>query len=141
MATTTTIYPFGQSSPVGGASYIVSWDGASVPDVTQIPAGVVVTYNGTNYTGTMAASASTKGNTFLVAESANPNIKDMYITAVSGGNYVWTKIGSTEVDLQGYATENWVEARDVDLTVSQYEALVNAGQVDPDKRYFVDEEQ
>ena len=141
MATTTTIYPFGQSSPIGGPSYIIAWEGESVPVVADIPYGVTVTYNGTNYTGTLAASSSTMGNTYLVAQSANPNIKDMYITGVSGGNYVWSKIGSTQVDLSGYATEDWVEARDVDLTVAQYEALVNAGQVDPNKRYFVDEEQ
>lgn len=137
---TKTIYPFGQSAPIGGASYIVSWDGESAPVVASIPAGVVVTYNGTTYTGTMAAGTSTKGPIYLVANSTNPEKKDMYITAVSGGNYVWTKIGTTDVDLDGYATEDWVEARDVDLTVAQYEALVNAGQVDPNKRYFVDEE-
>lgn len=120
--------------------YIVAWDGAVAPVVANIPAGIAVTYGGQTYIGTLPASASTTGNTYLVAQSANPNIKDMYITAVSEGNYVWTKIGSTQVDLSGYATENWVEARDVDLTVAQYEALVNAGQVDPNKRYFVDEE-
>ena len=64
----------------------------------------------------------------------------MYITVVEGGNYVWSKIGTTQVDLTGYATESWVEARDVDLTVEQYEALVDGGRVDPEKRYFVDEE-
>ena len=137
---TKTIYPYGQSSPIGGSSYIVSWDGESAPVIADIPAGVVVTYNGTSYTGTLAASTATKGPIYLVADSADPDKKTMYITAVSGGNYVWTKIGSTEVDLDGYATEDWVNARDVDLTVEEYEALKNAGQVDPDKRYFVDEE-
>lgn len=141
MATTTTIYPFGQSSPIGGTSYIVSWDGTSTPVIADIPAGVSVTYNSTTYTGTLTASASTMGNMYLVAQSANPSIKDIYITATSGGNYVWTKIGSSAVDLTGYATESWVEARDVDLTVAQWEALVEAGTVDPDKRYFVDEEE
>lgn len=137
---TKTIYPYGQSAPIGGSSYIVSWDGTSTPVVADIPAGVVVTYNGTTYTGTMTANQSTKGPIYLVADSNDPDKKSMYITAVSGGNYVWTKIGSTEVDLDGYATEAWVEARDVDLTVEQYAALVASGQVDPTKRYFVDEE-
>ena len=138
---TTTIYPFGESARIGGSSYVVAWDGTSAPDVTQIPAGVVVTYNGTSYTGTLTAGTATKGPIYLVAESANPDEKDMYITAVSGGNFVWTKIGSTAVDLTGYATEDWVKARDVDLTIPEYEALVQAGQVDPEKKYFVDEAQ
>ena len=137
---TRTIYPYGQSSQIGGSTYLVCWDGAVTPVVGNIPAGVVVTYGGQTYTGTLPASASTTGNTYLVAQSANPNIKDMYITAVSNGNYIWTKIGSTQVDLSGYATEQWVEARDVDLTEAQWEALVNASQVDPNKRYYVDEE-
>lgn len=138
---TTTIYPYGQSSPIGGSSYVVAWDGASTPVVANIPAGVSVTYNSTTYTGTLTASSSTMGNIYLVAQSANPNVKDMYVTAVSGGSYVWTQIGTTSIDLTGYATEAWVEARDVDLSVAEYEALVQAGQVDPDKRYFVDEEE
>lgn len=137
----TTIYPFGQSAEIGGTSYILAWDGASVPVAANIPAGVVVTYNGTSYTGTLTAGSSTMGSIYLVAQSANPSVKDMYITATDGGNYVWTKIGSSAVDLTGYATEQWVEARDVDLTVAQYEALVQAGTVDPNKRYFVDEEE
>jgi len=80
------------------------------------------------------------GPIYLVPQSGGDG-KDMYVTVVSGGSYVWTKIGSTQISLDGYATESWVEARDVDLTVAEYEALVNANQVDPDKRYFVDEEQ
>ncbi len=136
----TTLYPFGQSAPIGGSSYIIAWDGTSEPVVANIPYGVTVTYNSQQYTGTMNATSSTMGSIYLVAQSSNPDIKDMYITAVSNGAYVWTKMGSSSIDLTGYATEAWVEARDVDLTVAQYEALVQAGQVDPDKRYFVDEE-
>lgn len=137
---TTTIYPFGQSAVIGGTSYIVAWDGTTTPVVGNIPAGVNVAYGGQTYAGTLVAGSSTMGNIYLVANSANPDVKDMYITALSGGNYVWTKMGSSDIDLSGYATEAWVEARDVDLTVAQYEALVNAGLVDPNKRYFVDEE-
>jgi PPE-repeat protein len=138
---TKTIYPFGQSAEIGGTSYVIAWDGTATPVVGDIPAGVSVTYGGQTYTGTLPASSSTMGSIYLVAQSANPDVKDMYIVAVSGGNYAWTKIGSSSVDLSGYATEAWVEARDVDLTVAQYEALVNSGTVDPNKRYFVDEEQ
>lgn len=138
---TTTIYPFGHSAVIGGTSYVMAWDGLSAPAVANIPAGVSVTYQSQTYTGTMPASASTMGSIYLVANSSNPDMKDMYLTVVSGGNYVWTKMGSSSIDLTGYATEAWVEARDVDLSVAEYEALKDAGQVDPDKRYFVDEEE
>lgn len=141
MATTTTIYPFGRSAVIGGTSYIMAWDGLSAPVAAHIPDGVSVTYGGETYTGTMPASASTMGSIYLVASSSNPDVKEMYMTVVSGGNYVWTKMGSSSVDLTGYATEAWVEARDVDLTVTEYEALREGGQVDPNKRYFVDEEE
>lgn len=122
---TKTIYPFGQSAPIGGTGYILvpAPSSAAVPPDSLPP-----------------ADASTKGPQYLVPRYANPDKKDIYVTVLQNGNYVWTKIGSTDVDLTGYATETWVEARDVDLTVAQYEALVQAGQVDPDKRYFVDEE-
>jgi len=138
---TTIIYPFGQGSSIGGPSYILSWDGTTTPVIAEIPEGVTVTYNSTSYTGTLAASSSTKGPIYLVAQSGNTGIKDLYVTMQSGDDYVWSKIGTTAIDLSGYATEAWVEARDVDLTEAEYEALVDAGQVDPDKRYFVDEEQ
>lgn len=118
----------------------MAWDGLSAPAVANIPAGVIVTYQSQTYTGTMPASASTMGSIYLVANSSNPDVKDMYMTVVSGGSYVWTKMGSSSIDLSGYATEAWVEARDVDLSVAAYEALVSSGQVDPNKRYFVDEE-
>lgn len=109
---TRTIYPYGSpGTSVGGGQYIL---------VDTLP----------------TAGTSTLGNIYLVP---NGNTKDMYITVTSGNGYAWTKIGNTAIDLAGYATESWVEARDVDLTVAEYEALVNANQVDPDKRYFVDE--
>lgn len=138
---TTIIYPFGQGSSIGGPSYIIAWDGSTTPAVENIPYGVTVTYNSTSYTGTLAASSSTKGPIYLVAQSANPDIKDLYVTVESGGTYSWLKTGTTAIDLTGYATEAWVEGRDVDLTVAEYEALVDSEQVDPNKRYFVDEEE
>ena len=38
-----------------GVGFTIAWDGTSTPDITKIPAGVVVTYNQTEYTGTLAA--------------------------------------------------------------------------------------
>jgi hypothetical protein len=42
----------------GGISYIIAWDGSSEPVITDIPAGVKVTYNGTDYTGTLSANTA-----------------------------------------------------------------------------------
>lgn len=113
---TRTIYPYGSpGAVVGGIGFIL---------VQALP----------------AASSATAGAVYLVPDSQDPAIKDMYVTVQDvSGAYGWTQIGTTKINLTGYATEQWVEARDVDLTAEQYEALVQAGGVDPTKRYFVDE--
>lgn len=89
-------------SALSSTAYVKAWDGASTPVVANIPAGVTVTYGEDTYTGTMAASASTAGNIYLVA---NGNGFDMYITTSDGTNYSWQGIGTTELDLSGYATK------------------------------------
>ena len=99
---TIVLYPFGQGLPIGGPSYIMAWNGLSVPIEEEIPAGVVVTYDSVNYTGTLAASTSTKGKMFLVASSDNPETKDIYVTVSSNnGTYSWMKVGDTDIDLSG----------------------------------------
>lgn len=50
----------------GGVSFIIAWDGASIPVVENIPAGVVVEYNGNNYTGTLSANSAQAGAFYLV---------------------------------------------------------------------------
>lgn len=122
---TKTIYPYGQTAQMGGPRYLLM----ATPSSASLPPDSLP-----------SPDASTVGPIYLVPQYGNTGTKDIYVTVVQNGNYVWSKIGTTTVDLDGYATEDWVEARDVDLTVAEYEALVNAGQVDPDKRYFVDEE-
>ena len=92
--------------------YIVAWDGSSAPDVTAIPAGVAVTYSGTTYTGTLAASASTVNKIYMVW---NGTAYDMYGTSQDGG-YSWVPMGTTTVDLSQYATK---------AEVSQLEAKVD----------------
>lgn len=80
--------------------YIVAWDGSSAPVVADIPAGVTVTYSGTPYTGTLAASASTVNKIYMVW---NGVAYDMYATSQDGG-YSWVPMGSTSVDLTQYVT-------------------------------------
>ena len=86
----------------GGISFIVAWDGSSTPVIADIPAGVTVTYNGTDYTGTLAASADTIGGFYLV-KSTSTETKDVYeeyVTIDKGSStYDWEKIGNTKVDL------------------------------------------
>lgn len=94
--------------------YVVAWDGASTPDVTEIPAGVTVTYSGTTYTGTLAASASTVNKIYMVW---NGTAYDMYGTSQDGG-YSWVPMGTTTVDLSQYATKaelSQLEAKVTDL--------------------------
>lgn len=81
--------------------YIVAWDGLAAPDVSAIPAGVTVTYSGTTYTGTLAASASTMNKIQMVW---NGTAYDMYGTSADGG-YSWVFMGTTTVDLSQYATK------------------------------------
>ena len=82
--------------------YIVAWDGLSSPDISAIPDGVTVTYSGTTYTGTLAASASTVNKIYMVW---NGTAYDMYGTSQDGG-YSWVPMGTTTVDLSQYATKS-----------------------------------
>ena len=108
------VYPITDVSCVMGleegaiTEAILCWDGASTPVVADIPAGVVVTYNTTNYTGTLAASASTVGKIYMVATGTN-NVYDRYMTFASGQNYSWQNIGNTTIDLSTYATQAELE--------------------------------
>lgn len=54
------------------------------------------------------ASANTMYKIYLVPapNSFNQNVKDEYITLQNGSNYTWEQIGSTEIDLSSYLTED-----------------------------------
>ena len=56
------------------------------------------------------ASASTMYKIYLIPSpnSQTQNAKDEYITIQNGSTYSWEQIGSTTVDLTGYAMETWV---------------------------------
>ena len=81
-------------------SYLVAWDGSAAPVVADIPAGVVVSYGGDSYTGTLQASDETIGKIYLVSNGAG---YDQYVTSEISV-YSWVGIGSTALDLSGYAT-------------------------------------
>lgn len=88
----------------GGVSYIIAWDGVSAPVIANIPAGVVVKYNNTNYTGILAANNATPGAFYLVKSSTLPteqtlDIYQEYVPIGSSDNKTWEKVGDTKINL------------------------------------------
>ena len=92
----------------GGVSFIVAWDGTAAPVVAQIPEGVVVTYQGTNYTGTLTAATAQAGAFYLVKSSSTPSVEplDIYDEYVVVGSTTksWEKIGDTQLNLTDVVT-------------------------------------
>lgn len=74
-----------------------AWDGTGTPDITKIPAGVVVIYEGTNYTGTLAASADTAGRFYLVPSTTVTGEYDRYLTDATGSTITWKPAGTTAI--------------------------------------------
>ena len=68
-------------------------------------------------------------NIIYLVPSSNPktqNIKDEYLTIPLDNGYVWENIGSTAIDLSGYATESWVNTQISDfLTEIEIQQLIN----------------
>lgn len=86
----------------GGVSYIIAWDGTVEPTVGNIPAGVKVSYNGTEYTGTLVANNATPGAFYLVKSATQVDSKDVYdeyVPVGPDGNKTWEKIGDTQLNL------------------------------------------
>lgn len=92
----------------GGVSFVIAWDGTSTPVIAQIPAGVVVTYNSTDYTGTLSADSATPGAFYLVksATQAGGTLDkyDEYVPVGDTGSKTWEKIGDTQIDLTNVVT-------------------------------------
>lgn len=96
-----------RSAIAGGVSFIVAWDGTSTPVVANIPAGVTVTYNDTDYTGTLSTSSATPGAFYLVKSSTQEgtlDVYDEYVVAGPTGDKFWEKIGDTQVELSDLGT-------------------------------------
>lgn len=86
----------------GGVSYIIAWDGTAEPTIGNIPAGVKVSYSGTEYTGTLVANNATPGAFYLVKSATQVDSKDIYdeyVPVGPDGNKAWEKIGDTQLDL------------------------------------------
>ena len=92
----------------GGVSFNIAWNGSSTPVVANIPEGVVVTYNDTDYTGTLTAANATSGSFYLVKSNTQKggslDVYDEYTVITSGNNKYWEKIGDTQLDLSDLGT-------------------------------------
>lgn len=119
-------------SSVRNKESTVAWDGSSTPVVSNIPAGVSVTYNSTTYTGTLEASASTADKEYLVSDGNGNYIR--YIAVNNGGTYSWLAYGTTDIDLSDYKridSEVWlteeafnaITVKDPNLTYNVYEEV------------------
>ena len=86
----------------GGISFIVAWDGTAAPVVANVPAGVVITYNGTTYTGTLSTDDAQLGAFYLVKSSTQVgslDVYDEYTVATVNNVKQWEKLGDTQINL------------------------------------------
>ena len=92
----------------GGVTFIVAWDGTAAPVVADVPAGVVIIYNETTYTGTLAANDAQVGAFYLVKSSTQAgstlDVYDEYVPVGESGSKTWEKIGDTQIDLTNVVT-------------------------------------
>lgn len=105
----------------GGITFSVAWDGNSTPVVANIPAGVVVTYSATDYTGTKTASSADPGTFYLVKTGTDTNKYDEYVAA----NGAWERLGSQEVDLSGLGSLAYKNS--VTLTTGSGDVVLGEG--------------
>ena len=122
----------------GGVSFVIAWDGTSTPVVAEIPAGVVVTYNSTDYTGTLAADSATPGAFYLIksATQAGGTLDkyDEYVPVGETGSKTWEKIGDTQIDLTNVVTgvsltkqTDTVIGSDATFTITQPTVALSTG--------------
>ena len=122
----------------GGVSYIVAWDGTAAPVVANVPAGVVIIYNETTYTGTLAADSAQPGAFYLVKSATQAgstlDVYDEYVPVGSTGSKTWEKIGDTQLDLTDVVTgvsltkqTDTVIGTDATFTITQPTVALSTG--------------
>lgn len=92
----------------GGISFILAWNGQSTPVPASIPGGVVVKYNGTNYTGTLSPDDAQLGAFYLIKTSTEVDDTDSfdeYVVVSQGQTKFWEKLGDTTLDLSDVVTD------------------------------------
>ncbi len=115
-----------------GIKFTIGWKGDSIPDVTKIPAGVVVIYQGTEYTGTLAPATEVDGELIPVPDiiliyssnGAGKNIYDEYASVNDGTaatpNYIWEKIGTTDIQIDDLGDLAYSDTATGSVTVNDY---------------------
>lgn len=103
-----------EQTVAGGVSFNIAWDGTTAPTVANIPAGVVVQYNGTSYTGTLTPAAATSGAFYLInsqtkTDGSPSDNYDEYVVIKPNPSdnttWYWEKIGDTQIDLSDVVTD------------------------------------
>lgn len=115
----------------GGISFIIAWDGTSAPTVANIPTGVTVTYNDTDYTGTKTAASAEAGAFYLVKSGTSPNAYDEYVAATVGSTKTWERLGGKDIDLSNlgalaYKDTVTVNTGDGDVVLGEATTFTNA---------------
>lgn len=85
-----------------GVSFNIAWGGTTAPTPSQIPAGVVITYDGVDYTGTLAAEDAQPGSIYLIKSQSQVgglDVYDEYVPVGATGSKFWEKLGDTQLDL------------------------------------------
>lgn len=113
----------------GGISFIIAWTATdyastSAPTAAKldtIPAGAEVAYNnGANTaTGTLEAGSTTKAKFYLIyskTQAGNLDTYNEYVTVEDGSNFIWEKIGDTQIDLSNVVTDVEIKSTDKSTT-------------------------
>ena len=83
------------------------------------------------------ASAETLYSFYLVPNPLDSSVKDIYLTEKKeDGTYGWRKVGGTNIAFNEYMRKDDV----VEISESDYDALVDADRVDPTKWYLTFED-
>lgn len=122
----------------GGVAFIIAWDGTEEPVVANIPEDVVVTYNGTDYTGTLDADNAQVGAFYLIKSATQAggalDKYDEYVPVGETGSKTWEKIGDTQIDLSNVVTgvsltkqTDTVIGTDATFTITQPTVTLSTG--------------
>lgn len=120
-----------------GIKFTIAWKGDSTPDVTKIPLGVTVTYQGTDYTGTLVASEETAPFIFLVYKkttSGGRKIYEEYVTITEGTEepytYFWEELGDTDISIDDLGAlafkDNVVLNKSTDVVLGEATTFTNS---------------
>lgn len=111
----------------GGVSFIVAWNGTSTPVVADIPYGVTVTYNDTDYTGTLDADDAQVGAFYLVKSSSTDNdIYDEYVPVGVTGSKTWERLGSSTIDLSSLGDLAYKDTASVTFTGGTTDTVIGS---------------